>query len=300
MSELSQTLRRARSVWLRGREWLLSRTDRKLARDTVAHVHALPVAPILVFQMGKVGSSSVTQSLREAGFAGGVLQLHFLTDAIARHQDRFRRDGQRVPFHLYQSVALRRWLAAHDQRTRVITLARDPIAREISGIFQTPFYAGENIRRADGTIDQERCLHFLRERLMEPDAFQYFENWFDREMRPAFGVDIFDQPFDHETGTLRLSGPRADALMLRMETLDQSGAVLGEFAGLPAPVEMKRRNKRSESRDADAYENVRQRLRLPRAICERIYSGRLVRHVYPAGMIERFIERWAGEQPAAS
>jgi hypothetical protein len=179
-------------------------------------------------------------------------------------------------------------------RVPVISLVRDPIAREVSSVFQTSGLFRAALRHESGQLDAESALAFLAERFVGPDPCGYAEQWFDRELAVAFGVDVFAQPFDHERGHCILRSPRADVLLLRTEDLDRTlpGAI-AELLSLQAEPAVLRDNERALSTDGEAYAHVQKYLRLPRSVVERIYQGRLTRHFYGKQQIEAFVERWS-------
>jgi len=178
-------------------------------------------------------------------------------------------------------------------RFPIVSLVRDPIAREVSSIFQDPrLFAGE-LCDARGRVDVARALDFLHARFEARDACAYAEQWFDQELAVSFGIDVFDEPFDRDRGYQLLRARRADLLLLRTEDLDRTlPQGVADLLGFElAPVD--RANERERSRDGDVYRRVREAFRLPRERVEQIYAGRLARHFYGKDWIERFVARWS-------
>jgi hypothetical protein len=67
--------------------------------------------PILVYQMGKVGSTTVFESLKVAQLPFPTYQIHFLArESIAEVADLYLSRGHSIPGHLRISKALRRKL----------------------------------------------------------------------------------------------------------------------------------------------------------------------------------------------
>lgn len=269
------------------------------ARREAARLDPVPgtPAPVLVYQMGKVGSASVARALEAA--AHPALHVHTLAaDEIARVGDLHRRASGRfgVGYTWYVGRAVGERLRAGSSAAplSVITLVRDPIAREVSAIFQSPALHAPGLVDARGRFDVARVLAQLESSLRSEDACRYVFEWFAREIQPVLGIDVLAAPFDRERGYAILENARARLLVLRTEDLDRNLApALREFIGLELPAGAERANIRSEGEAGDAYREVLQRLRLPRSVAERIYAHPFVRHFYPDAMVAGFLARWS-------
>ena len=68
--------------------------------------------PLLVYQMGKVGSSSVCDALLAAGLR--PLQVHVLGKKSAESRRRFAEQGLPLPYHKYVERLLRAYLSHSD------------------------------------------------------------------------------------------------------------------------------------------------------------------------------------------
>lgn len=109
---------------------------------------------ILVYQMGKVGSTSMCRSLQKAGF--GPLQVHRTVSDLP-HMERFMETDRDFPFHFYIGRLLYTYLKSTSHRLKVIAIVRDPVARYISAQFQTLEY--ERIP----TADADKAAHQIRQ-----------------------------------------------------------------------------------------------------------------------------------------
>lgn len=117
--------------------------------------------PILVHQMGKVGSSSVVRALVKAGFP--ALQTHVwgtpnLEATLQRYTnsnsniERFLNERKLFFDQILATKILNEYLAGkHSEKLKVITMAREPVARWRSAIIQNyKFY-----------VDKSRKIHRL-------------------------------------------------------------------------------------------------------------------------------------------
>src|SRR5262245_22896629 len=114
---------------------------------------------VLVYQMGKVGSGSVMHALKAE--AVPAFHVHNLApDQLARsgalHRNAFGRFDIDYTWYIGCALSRRIQAAPPGRRFRVITLVRDPIAREVSGIFQVPELYGTDLVDAERRFDVER------------------------------------------------------------------------------------------------------------------------------------------------
>lgn len=249
--------------------------------------------PVLVLQPGKVGSTTLTRSMRASG-VGSVFALHFLSEAGVREalEAHEHVSGARVPDHLVRSAVWRRALSTPLVRdVKAITLVRDPIARDVSDLFQNPELWGFT----DGDLDAEQASRLMQTHFENFDEeSDYFCRWFDRELQEALGVDPYSRPFDTDRGWQHVATGGIDLLIVRTEDVDAAlrEAVPG-FVGRDDPVPVVRANVGDRKGYSEEYAKVRRTLRLDRDTCRRVYDSRLVRHFYSAEEIERMIARWA-------
>ena len=108
------------------------------------------------------------------------------------------------------------------KRWDVITLVRDPVARNVSLFFEkleVPIGYDWFERRkqlSDGELLAELGPLF-EEHVLDPGGLARLDvdplHWFDLEMAPVFGVDIFATPFSPERGWQIYEGERARLLL---------------------------------------------------------------------------------------
>lgn len=251
---------------------------RLLASWQVARV--LP-DPILVYQMGKVGSSTVHDSLLAAGLQS--IHVHFIDEAHWKSAAAmYTHKGRCLPPHFHVGQLLRWWIRWTRRPVRVVTLVRDPIARNVSSAFEVgPL---QNVP----TSDVEAAVEKITKRLHADDALSYAYGWFDREIKPVLGVDVLSHSFNRAKGFARITHSHADILVLAMERLDQLvPTVLSDFAGRPLHVE------HSRVRTDTVYTCVKRRLRLPERQVRALYDNPWMRHFYTTGDIVGFVEHWS-------
>ncbi len=251
--------------------------------------------PILVYQMGKVGSGTIHKSLINNNISNSVLHLHFLNRYILKQSRGPKLYGiYPQPYHVYLGIATRKALNKHlNYPIKIISLVRDPIAIKISSIFQNPHIARMSISTSDGVIDPQKAIKYFESELKEPHTFDYISNWFDNELKTVFDIDVFASPFPTKTGYAIYSKGMVEALVIRLEDLSEKGPkVITDFLGLEKQLDLKQSNVRSESKEANAYREVLDSISLSTPLCKEIYSSKFVNHFYNDTEINKFISRW--------
>jgi hypothetical protein len=267
---------------------------------------------ILVYQMGKVGSQTISRTLEQNGLGKSVIHTHTLSkhldDEIAAWQ-RIRNGATPLPTALQTSIVLRNDLS-RGEPYRVVTGVRDPIAREISAAFENPFEYGlmefenvpDRLRTYPGQmpavrslIDGDVALHVLTEKLKRQDTYDYALNWFDREIKGILGVDVFQYPFDTEAGWAIIEGDECEILIACVERLNELiPTVVSDFVGAASKLDPHPTNIRVRTTGADAYRHVLRNIHVDRETCDYIYSTRFVRHFYDDSTIQAWTRRWTG------
>jgi len=274
--------------------------------------------PILVYQMGKGGSSTLrnTLLLRELH---PVLHLHTfsplrekraedvdvpdeLEAPLAREIEHARSvfASLSTPAKLQLSLhewmnerRLRRHLLRPGRRLRIITSVREPVAANVSMFFQLlPWYTGR--RYAPDRISTDALIRLFLERY---SCFRPLL-WFDEEMRYQTGVDVYRHAFPLDRGSLTFREGSIEVLVLKTETDDAvKEKALSDFLGVP-DIRLVESNVGSQKAYARQYREFRQRIRFPDGFLRTMYGSRYAQHFYSEAEIERFIEQWHGSQQA--
>ncbi len=249
--------------------------------------------PIVVYQMGKVGSSTVYRSLRSLDLPRPVHHVHLLNDldTIEEGVRRSYTDPVGTLTQIEKGRKLRRRVLRNRATTwRVISLVRDPVQRNVSAFFESVTEvipdAYERWARDDLTLADIKTA-FL-------DRFDHEAplSWFQSQLLPVFGIDVFAVPFDTEKGYETYEAPGARLLVIRLENLvDRGNAAIGEFLGLDE-FELVPTNSATAKRYAALYSEFERRVTLPAGYLARMYDSRFARHFYTATEIEAFERRW--------
>ncbi|ACL03292.1 hypothetical protein Dalk_1594 [Desulfatibacillum aliphaticivorans] len=255
--------------------------------------------PLVVYQPGGVGSSTVYDTLLAAGLPNRVFHVHYLSRKGIREAEKFHKTlpDPAIPDELRLSESLRRKMAK-DSRARwlIITLMRDPVARVVSSFFHNAWTHYQEIFDARGKVDPDKALAALQGVFEGKGRENLRYNWFEHEFKPALGLDLCSEPLDSGQGWFILEKENLRVLALRLEDLEQVfHEAAGRLLGLNAPLEAPfvRTNLARERDYYPEYLRVRERLKLSQSVLDELYSDPYVRHFYAPGEIARFKETWS-------
>lgn len=246
--------------------------------------------------MGKVGSQSVVSSLERSELGRPVLHVHFLTDAGLEREARSYRSNwepsQRAA-HVFSGQALRsRRKRRPEECWDVVTLVRDPVARNLSSFFQI----GERQYGQDFASvqsDPEGARRRLTEAFLNRfDAHDHPLCWFEAEFERALGIDVYATEFGHDEGFTIIEGRAARVLVLKLERLaEASGEAFRRFFGL-SELPLAERNITDDKAHGDLYRRFVDDIRLPQEYLERMYSSRFARHFFTPAEVDGLISKW--------
>lgn len=243
--------------------------------------------PVIIYQMGKVGSSSTYHALLSLGFF--TLHCHFLV------AERISKNLEHPPYQDYMPYRMQflHWLWIHDhivapgRPAKFITLVRDPIANTIASYFEGRIdrFSDESQRMTVEEVQQ--AFDAERDAILEDRL-----TWFDREMKQALGIDVYATPFDKERGYARYQQGNFEVLLLKLEMDDAiKERAIAEFLGLET-FQLAHANIGEEKMYADLYRRFKQDVIIPADALEMAYSSQFVRHFYTDSEIAMFRSRW--------
>lgn len=261
-----------------------NRLERKLhERSAKKRYKHLQDHIILIYTMGKVGSSTIYHTLRHELPHTHVFQVHFLSD----HWLKEKLPGMDPMFHhnIDDAEQVFNCIRKHpDSPVHIITLVREPLSRDISDIFQNWKANFDSLENLD--------LDELRE-FAEQNDHEYTLNWFDTEFKNFTGFDIYSKPFQKEEGWVISSCSKGPILCITLESFrERADEAFETFLGLKG-VKWIQRNKTSNKKGAGLYEEMMNNFKPSKEHLNRLYSHKLVTHFYPEEQISLFRRRWS-------
>ena len=265
--------------------------------------------PILVLQMGKVGSKSVLAGLEARVTGRPVCHTHFLSRDRANQTEKDRRKFFRTARHRYLT---RQWLNQfllrtyenheNDHTWKLITLTREPISRNISAFFENLFVVpSEN----DGEFEISSDYYKIEPTIVTVDDIstltELFVNrarhdsplrFFDREIKDIFGIDVLDSGFPIEKGYEIYSAGRVELLVLKLEKLkDIAGTAFLEFLDINdfCPIS---RNIGAEKVYAPLYDAFTKHVVIDSSYADKLLDSDYMRTFYSTEEIATARNKW--------
>jgi Putative capsular polysaccharide synthesis protein len=226
--------------------------------------------PVLIYQMGKVGSTSIFRSL-QSQYPGVVVHAHSFS-----------------PDHFDWKVrALHNWAIEEKKPLNAISLTREPISRNISSFFQ-------NFEHCTG-------MPFGATRLTEEDLKELFLlkhmhdtplRWFDEKIRVTLGIDVYAAPFP-ECGVATYSRGNIKLLVMRLELDERTKTeAVKDFLDLDR-LEVYKANVATEKDYGETYQQFVHSVKLPNWYVHTMCESQYFRHFYTAEAIEQARKRWS-------
>jgi hypothetical protein len=272
---------------------------------------------VLVFQMGKVASTSIARAIHRALPGLEVRQLHYLSETGLQRIERWLAfDAQVDPVarasteaQIAEAREIRRRLTAAAPRWRVVTLTREPLGHLVSVLFHSLRMFSLRAGATEGGIADRaaRLQDYVNRSWAErrafvdrgapdslpEDALFVAPRWFSDELQAALGIDVYASPFEHVCGVTRLRGAAVDLLCCRMEDLGWTGATIGHLL-VGRPLQLRREN---TSAQASALRAEFLRTWLPPAdLVAAAYETAFARHFYTPAERDLFRARWSARR----
>ncbi len=252
---------------------------------------------LLVYSPLKNGTSSVHQSITRLGYE--CQHIHFFRNP--EHEMRNCPPDDKAYFE--RSYSDEFLACAKKRRTKVITLVRDPLARILSGIFQTLDDAGFDSFLAADVKLMDAFDRWIKERIAiinsapkDPfgNLYHYFMElflWFDEELKSVFGIDVFAHPFDRERGYTLIRQGNIEVLVMKLEKLGALESVIGEFVGAP-DFKLININEADRKMYKYIYRQVREKIKIPRELASYYFDNPRMDHFYTEEEKTAFLEKW--------
>ncbi len=248
--------------------------------------------------MGKVGSTSITASLKETNYFPIHIHSFFTPLSTDMYQNYhsikyYRTWSYRMNYYLKNQLILS--LFKKRKKLKIITLTREPISRNASMYFHAFHVPLMDINKfTDNRKESNTNLPSFRQDFYDKFNHQYGINWFDHEFKRAWGVDVYDYPFNQDQGYSIIKKGNMEILVLQMEKLDHSEEVIRDFLELEE-FELKRENTGNKKWYHSVYKEFKQGLYPEDNYIENLYNSKFMQHFYHNEDIEAYRSKFKGK-----
>ncbi len=226
--------------------------------------------PIIVYQMGKVASMSVYTSLKEQ-YPGTTLHRHEL-----------------IPTEWQDATLLNHTNNLH-KPLLIISMMRDPIARNISAFFQN-FEVITGVKPADSKFSMKELetIYFTNPKMDHDPPY----TWFDKNIKRHLGIDIFAQPFPKEEGSARFKNGSIEVLLMKAEIDNtKKEKLIKELTRLNS-FELKSSNVGEDKEYAGMYSEFKKSVTIPKEYLDTFYNSPAIKYFYTDAEIESMRKKW--------
>jgi len=265
--------------------------------------------PILVLQMGKVGSMSVQAGIEEQNLPRRIYHVHFLSERRTAETEQERRKYFRTERH---DDLLRPWLNQFlikqyreddsGRRWKIVTLTREPVGRNLSAFFenlsvtahgegsefevQSDYYGIDPVTVTTDDPGKVLDLFFAHGRHDSPIRF------FDREIRDIFGIDVLNEDFPKEKGYKIYRSDRADLLVLKLEKLKECAeGAFEQFLDIKG-FRLVHRNVGAQKTYAPLYDATKKNMKVSADYADRLYNSEYMTTFYSDDEIQAARDKW--------
>jgi len=263
---------------------------------------------ILVYQPGKVGSSSICYGLNKIGINN--YHVHYLTSNNTQYLTRYISDYDKnePAIKSYFSKIekankkILSILLSKNELIKIITIVREPLSRDFSELFQsfesfqTHTDIGPYAVMSMGTPIIDTCVDWLKKHAYDMSSencrYGYQFDWFDKELKEVFGIDIFSFPFDKEKGYSVIKKSNIEVLVMKLEKLNELEPIIGNFIGVPV-YRLVHVNEAKNKQYKYLYGNVKNTIKIPREIIDLYYKDNpRMDHFYTEKEKRSFLKKW--------
>jgi hypothetical protein len=242
--------------------------------------------PIIVYQMGRVGSGSVAQSLRALGEY--VFHIHVI-DTVDNIKQPSRGTEAKQQFRRKQAQWAYKHIIKSGRKVKIITLVRDPLAVNISWFFlRLDTHTGVKDAHKNLSLAeiQEMYIAYASRR---PKRIL---NWFENQLNPALGINVYNHSFPTNKGYTSIQKGNQDVLIMRLEMDDAiKETCIAEFLGING-FKLQRKHVGEEQEYAEMYRAFKKSAIIPEDVLDMFYNSKLAQHFYTPTEVEQFREKW--------
>jgi len=273
------------------KKWFNLRTFYHITRNLYAGV--IKKEALIVLTIGKVGSSSVFQTLKKET-SKHCFHIHSLSlDGLQRQLNFHRKfDKGRIPPHIRLAQFFRNKILKSKKDIYFIVIIRNPIDRIISAIFehQDKF----KIKKFRSINDQNYldAIELIEFKISEKGVENEFDIWIQEELEETLGIDIYSQQYNQEKGYNIYKFKNRSMLLIKMERLNNDFAsALKIFLSTQQEIKLEAHNISNEKEYKEEYSLIKNNLKIDKKIIDNYTNTKYFQHFY-AGQEEEVLIKW--------
>lgn len=249
---------------------------------------------IFVYQMGKVASRTIQESLATVGFESWPLHniSGNLNDQIFIN---YKNPGNlnikekiKVKLSTIKKKAALRILKSK-KNLKIITIIREPISRNESFFFQDLHIPLCQLNKKNWTwvYQRDNTEAFIDEYFANLNK-DHGINWLDNEIKRYLGIDVYAYPFSKTRGYATIKQGNMELLIIKLEQLNKyDSKIFNDFLGINN-FTLKNQNIGQNKWYGELYKEFKDRVEYPKEYVDSLYSSKYMLHFYTDAEIEKF------------
>ena len=244
---------------------------------------------VFLYTMGKAGSNTISYSLESLGLS--VSSKHYFSG----DQQNFFTNKNSNFLGKIRKQFTRNYFARLNDKIKVITLVRDPLARNLSMAFfalETLLYHtlgphdGRNLKGNHTSLNEIINIGFEEQINHEAPL-----TWFEEEFNYVLNLDVYQYPFDQEKGYSTIKKGNLEVLILKLEKLNSSESVIENFLNLKS-FRILSANMSKNYWYADLYKDFKKVYKPSQKYLDKMYQSRYCKHFYSPLEITDMYASW--------
>ena len=238
---------------------------------------------VVVYTMGKVGSSTLAATLRKVLKNRPVFHVHFLS----KEWIELNADIEWHQKNINNANRIKDFIEQHPKtKIKIISIVREPVIRDLSNIFENP-----HLFFPDKVINEMGFGEFLTK--LPKINHDYTLQWFEKEFKAYLGFDIYQHPFDKQSGYSIYQYGNWDILIIKLEKLnDCYKNAFKEFLDIDVQ-ELIIENDSNQVETRKYYSMLKEVYNEPLEELQKIYKSKYMRHFYTNEEIKSLERKWA-------
>jgi len=243
--------------------------------------------PVIVYQMGKVGSSSIYQSLKKQ-IKHPVFHVHRMNLKNINDVAKEYKNAKKVPPDETSGLFLNKHVINKSQTVKIISLVREPIERNISAFFQNyERFVGSKYKKYDILEIENLIDNFWGSYNHEVPL-----KWFDVEIKNVVGIDVYKYPFPFDKGYIIIQEPPYELLIIKLETEDRvKEDAIKKFLDLD-DFKLYSHNVGQKKEYALTYNDFKQKISVPADYINKMCDSKYTRHFYNSEEMGNIRKKW--------
>ncbi len=250
---------------------------------------------ILVHQMGRAASMTITNTIRSLNLNQPVYHTHWLNPKSVKMRVERVNSWQNAgagPLNVRVAELLCPEIEHHldGRHWRIISILREPVARNVSAFFLDIERFFPNFYKR--YQNKEISLSEMKEVFLNEFPHEMPLDWFEVEMEGAFGLNVFDQEYDDRKGYLTLEDNNVSLLVIKLERLnDCYKEAFKTFFG-KEPEALVNTHVTENDKCSSMYKDFLREVVLPEEYLSKMYDCNYVRHFFSEKEVSEFKNKW--------